>query len=91
MSAPLPYPVLWADSETVARLFCIPESTFREHVAEGRLPQGVKIGKKRLWRVADVDEALARLLPNQNDSDRLINRLPGLRDGSKEKARRDAA
>jgi predicted DNA-binding transcriptional regulator AlpA len=89
--SPLPYPVLWCDVETAERLFCIAPSTFREHVAEGRLPQGVKIGKKRLWRVADVDEALAKLLPQSNDEDEIMRLIRGMGNGPKAKARINAA
>lgn len=69
MNVPLAYPVLWADAKTAAKLICMGESTFREHVASGLLPQGALIGGKRLWRVADIDEALAKLLPSAKDAD----------------------
>jgi predicted DNA-binding transcriptional regulator AlpA len=69
MNVPLAYPVLWADAKTAAKLICMAESTFRQHVASGLLPPGVEIGGKRLWRVADVDEALAKLLPSAKDAD----------------------
>lgn len=91
MPAPLPYSVVWADAQTMATLFCIPASSFREHVATGTLPQGVKIGKKRLWRVADVDEALAKLLPDAKHGDDVMDAILGDRNGEKTKARRPAA
>jgi integrase len=54
MTTPLPrYTPLWATAREAARLICMAESTFREHVASGLLPQGVLIGGKRLYRVAE--------------------------------------
>ena len=69
MTAPLPYPCIWADAKTVSELFCMAESTFRDHVAAGTLPPSVRIGGKRLWRVSQIDEALAKLLPSAKDDD----------------------
>lgn len=98
MSAPLPYPVVWADAKTCATLFCLGESTFREHVASGLLPGPAPVGGKRLWRVADVDEALAKLLPSEKDAsqpgaDPVLADLNGRRGNGQAKkgGRREAA
>ena len=97
MTAPLPYPCIWADAKTVADLFCIGESTFRDHVTSGLLPQGVRIGGKRLWRVSQIDEALAKLLPSEQadarpGKDPALERIGRARDGQAKKGgRREAA
>jgi hypothetical protein len=39
MTTPLPrYTPLWATAREAARLICMAESTFRDHVASGLLP-----------------------------------------------------
>jgi predicted DNA-binding transcriptional regulator AlpA len=96
MTAPLLYPVVWADAKTVQRLFCLAESTFRDHVASGLLPQGVRLGGKRLWRVSQIDEALAKLLPSEKDGDqpgkdRALEAIGRARDGQAKKGKRHAA
>jgi predicted DNA-binding transcriptional regulator AlpA len=75
MSAPLPYPVVWADAKTCGTLFGMAESTFREHVSSGLLPKPAPVGGKRLWRVSEVDEALAKLLPSAKDGDPVLDRI----------------
>ena len=99
MSASVPrlYPVIWADAKTVSALFCMAESTFRDHVAAGRLPEGALLGGKRLWRVSDLDEALAKMLPSAKDDDRpgtdpVLDRIHGRAgDGKATKGGRHAA
>jgi len=91
MRAPLPVPPIWADARRMAQLLCMAESTFREHVAAGRLPQGGVIGGKRLWRVADVDEALVSLLPEPKNTDPVMSRIRGGVNGPAKKARDHAA
>jgi predicted DNA-binding transcriptional regulator AlpA len=94
MTAPLPpYPCVWADAKTVSELFCLAESTFRDHVASGLLPQGVRLGGKRLWRVSQIDEALAKLLPSEKDGDRpgndpVLDAIGRAKDGQATKGRR---
>lgn len=90
MSAPLCTPVIWADAKTVGSMFCMAESTFRDHVAAGRLPEGALIGGKRLWRVADIDEALAKLLPSEKD-DPVMDRIGRAGHGQAKRAGRHAA
>ena len=96
MSAPLPCPPVWADAKRMAELLCMAESTFRQHVAAGTLPPCAEVGGKRLWRVADVDEALAKLLPSEKDAglpgtDPVLERI-GRRDhGQATKGKRHAA
>ena len=83
MTAPLPCLPVWADARRMAGLLCMAESTFRKHVAAGTLPQGKVLDGKRQWRVADVDEALAKLPPSEKDAepgmDRVLEALHGRR------------
>ena len=97
MTAPLPCPPVWADARRMAELLCMAESTFRKHVANGTLPEGKVLDGKRLWRVADVDEALAKLPPSEKDAelgaDPVLERIHGRAgDGQAKKGgRRNAA
>ena len=97
MTAPLPpYPCVWADAKTVASLFCMAETTFRDHVASGLLPQGVRLGGKRLWRVSQIDEALAKLLPSEKDGDQpgtdpALDAIGRANNGKAKKGKRHAA
>ena len=92
MTTPGPrYTPLWATAREAARLICMAESTFRDHVASGLLPQGVLIGGKRLYRVADIDEALANLLPSEKDGDPVMDRIGRAGHGQAKRAGRHAA
>lgn len=53
-----PYPPDYCDAEEMAYLLSMGRSTFLEFVAAGSLPQGVKIGGKRLWSRARCVQAL---------------------------------
>lgn len=62
-----PYPPDFCDLDEIAYLTSMGRSTFLSRVADGTLPQGVKIGHKRLWsrqRVLDAIEA--RSIPAAN-------------------------
>ena len=68
----------------------------RQHVAVGTLPPGAELGGKRLWRVADVDEALAKLLPSAKDdglpgADPVLERIGRAGNGQATKGGRHAA
>jgi hypothetical protein len=82
----------WCREETIAALIDLPPTTFREYVANGWLPKGVKIGKHRLWNRERVSAALAKLEePSLNDG-AVMKAVRGMGDhGKKKDARRDAA
>jgi predicted DNA-binding transcriptional regulator AlpA len=52
---------IWTDAKGVQALFGLSPDAVRRHVDNGALPAPVRIGRRTLWRVADVDAALARL------------------------------
>lgn len=90
MNASRSYPPDWLDDDAAAYLLCLPISTFREYVAAGALPQGVKIGKHRRWSRETLNSSLASLtdLPKADD---VALALRGIADGQKPKGRRHAA
>jgi hypothetical protein len=64
----------------MAALLCMGESTFRDYVKRGILPEGILIGSLRRWKVAGVSEALDRL--QHSDSDTADPFLRALRIGN---------
>ncbi|MBA3752659.1 MAG: hypothetical protein H0X01_00590 [Nitrospira sp.] len=85
-----PYPPDWLDDLGAAYLLCLPVSTFREYVAAGVLPEGVKIGKHRRWARDRLNATLATLAdPAKDDGPGAA--LRGIAHGQKEKGRRHAA
>jgi len=85
-----PYPPDWVDEAGAAYLFSMGASTFRDYVSRGMLPQGIKIGGKRLWSRASINEALEKL-SNPVLSSPVDKAIKGLIDGEKAKGRRHAA
>jgi len=85
-----PYPPDWLDDDAAAYLLSLPVSTFREYVAAGALPDGVKIGKHRRW---SRDALNARLASTADpvDAGGIAAALGRIANGSKAKGRRDAA
>lgn len=64
--------------ETMATLLDIPVSTFREYVGRGVLPDGIKIGKHRLWSRSRVYEALERMnAPGADTADPIMVKIRG--------------
>lgn len=85
-----PYPPDWLDEASAAYLFSMGASTFRDYVSRGMLPEGIKIGGKRLWSRASINEALEKLA-NPALISPVDNAIKGLIDGEKAKGRRHAA
>lgn len=85
-----PYPPDWVDDTGAAYLLCLPVSTFREYVAGGVLPEGVKIGKHRRWSRDSLNASLASMLDKGKDTT-IGAALRDLADGEKSKGRRHAA
>jgi predicted DNA-binding transcriptional regulator AlpA len=85
-----PYPPDWLDEAAAAYLFSMGASTFRAYVSQGLLPEGIKIGGKRLWSRASVNAALENLA-NPALTSPVDKAIKGLIDGEKAKGRRHAA
>lgn len=85
-----PYPPDWIDDLGAAYLLCLPVSTFREYVAAGVLPEGVKIGKHRRWSRDTLNASLASLTGSPKADD-ISAALRGITHGQKEKGGRHAA
>ncbi|QFR34717.1 hypothetical protein [Ancylobacter sp. TS-1] len=61
------YPPDFCDAAEMAYLISMARSTFLEHVAARRLPEGILIGGRRLWSRARVIDALEALYdPERN-------------------------
>jgi hypothetical protein len=84
---------IWADAATMAKMLCISPDTFRDHVRRGRLPGGVLLGGKRLWKVADVDKALEQMKPQGSNAslDEIDKAIDGGGHGAKKGSGRHAA
>lgn len=74
----------------MAALLCLGESTFRDYVRRGLLPQGVMIGSARRWKVETVSKALDQLAQGVPD-DPVLRDMREYRDGQKKKGRPRAA
>jgi len=84
------YPPDWLDDEAAAYVLCLPISTFREYVAAGILPEGVKIGRHRRWSREALNTALAQIAAPTNNG--VGSALRGMaQNGPEKKGRRDAA
>jgi len=84
------FPPDFCDEETMAYCLGLAQSTFREYVAAGVVPEPVTIGNKRRWHRLTVVEALAgRADPAANAAIDIMGAARG--DGSTKKARRHAA
>lgn len=81
------YPPDYCDADEMAYLLSMGKTTFLEYVAAGSLPQGVKLGHKRLWSRARVIQALDEMQSPEKT-------MPGILEaarGAKAKARGHAA
>lgn len=85
-----PYPPDWLDEDGAAYLLTLPPSTFRDYVAAGIIPQGIKIGRHRRWAREALNAALAMLAQPEADSS-IAAALRGLAHGQKAKGRGHAA
>lgn len=52
---------LYLPAKGISRLLSIPVSSFYKYVKEGRLPEGRKIGRNKIWRVDAVLAAIEGL------------------------------
>lgn len=86
-----PYPPDWVDEAGAAYLFSMGASTFRDYVSRGMLPQGIKIGGKRLWSRTSINEALENLANPALTGPAVRPEIQGVIDGAKAKGRRHAA
>ena len=64
-----PYPPAWLDLATLSEWICSGESTIEKWVKEGKFPEPVMQGGKRLWRWKEVEKHLARGPDLQAQSD----------------------
>jgi predicted DNA-binding transcriptional regulator AlpA len=81
----------WCSEVTMAALLDMAPSTFRDYVARGLLPKGIKVGGSRRWSRASVNDALERLTVQSNDGDPIMAAIRGDANGPAQGSQRDAA
>jgi hypothetical protein len=81
----------WCREETMAALLDLPCSTFREYVGKGWLPEGVKLGRHRLWNREQVNAALAKMQQGELNGDAVMEAIAGMGHHGKKKSARHVA
>lgn len=81
------YPPDWLDEDGAAYLFSMGASTFRAYVSQGLLPEGIKIGGKRLWSRASINTALEKMANPALTGPVVRPEIQGVIDGAKAKTR----
>jgi predicted DNA-binding transcriptional regulator AlpA len=62
---PAAAPLLAADAAALAPRLSVSLRTVRTWDAAGKLPKGIKIGGRKLWRVSEIDAWLAAGCPER--------------------------
>jgi len=73
--------VRYVDIKTVSKYTSLPVSTLYEWSATGRIPS-IKIGRRRLYDLVDIDRLMARLKLTSNQYEKATNKIiADIRDG----------
>jgi len=71
----------YVDIKTVSKYTSLPVSTLYEWSATGRVPS-IKIGRRRLYDLVDIDRLMARLKLTSNQYEKATNKIiADIRDG----------
>jgi len=71
----------YVDIKTVSLYTSLPISTLYEWSATGRIPS-IKIGRRRLYDLVDIDRLMARLKRTSNQYEKTTNKIiEDIRDG----------
>jgi len=71
----------YVDIKTVSKYTSLPVSTLYEWSATGRVPS-IKIGRRRLYDLVDIDRLMARLKRTSNQYEEATNKIiADIRDG----------
>ena len=71
----------YVDIKTVSKYTSLPVSTLYEWSATGRIPS-IKIGRRRLYDLVDIDRLMARLKRTSNQYEKSTNKIiADIRDG----------
>ncbi len=66
----------YVDIKRVSRYTSLAESTIYEWAAHGKIPS-IKIGRRRLFDLVDIDKLMASLKRNDNQNERIVNKIIG--------------
>ncbi len=58
---------LAVDAKAAAKLFGLAERTWRRFDSSGRVPQGFKLGGRKLWRMSDLRLWAAQGFPDRSE------------------------
>jgi len=72
----LEIPERYVDVKTVSRYTSLAESTLYEWSGQGKIPS-IKIGRRVLFDLHDIDKVMARLKRNDNQCDNIANKIIG--------------
>ena len=64
----------YVDIKTVSRYTSLPVSTLYEWSGTGRIPS-IKIGRRLIFDLMDIDKLMASLKRNNNQEDKIIEKL----------------
>lgn len=80
---------LYLPAREMSFLLSIPLSSFRKYAKEGRLPDGIKIGRNKIWRVDAVLAAVEGLYHMHDEIDRGKHKTPDPRALQNQQARQE--
>ena len=66
----------YIDIKKVSKYTSLPVSTLYEWSAQGKIPS-IKIGRRILFDLHDIDQVMARLKRNDNQCDNIANKIVG--------------
>ncbi len=69
-------PERYVDIKSVSRYTSLPIKTLYEWSSTGRIPS-IKLGRRVLFDLKDIDQVMARLKRNDNQCDNIANKVVG--------------
>ena len=72
----LEIPERYVDVKTVSRYTSLAESTLYEWAGTGQIPS-IKIGRRVLFDLQDIDNVMASMKRNDNQCDNIANKIVG--------------
>ncbi len=67
-------PERYVDIKAVSKYTSLSESTLYEWAGTGRIPS-IKIGRRVLFDLHDIDKVMARLKRNDNQEEKIVNKI----------------
>ena len=66
----------YVDIKRVSEYTSLPTATLYEWASQGKIPS-IKIGRRVLFDLQDIDKAMARLKRTNNQCDKIANKIAG--------------